>query len=755
MSSKVTCLAASIRLDRWWKPKAANLLAILYSVTLLTGLPFFTALPLILASLVTIVGIGGFGHVINDACDIEADAVAGTANRLARAHLWQRSLLLLALLLIGILPWWILPFDHWSLALLLLEFVLLLAYAVPPIRLKERGVLAVIADAVYAYAIPAVLAAHTFFLAAKQPDNRALIVTLLVWQPVLGIRHFLNHLAVDRENDLRSGISTLATRRGNRFIHSVIRHILLPLETLGLIAYLLVMSVHARWLVFIMAGVFLLSNSFQTILMIGRGYSLFTYRFSRTHLDWLYQNALPLLLVLYLLQLDWRFWVLLLVHLLLFAMKAVLMVLQVLSLPFVLVAAGLKSHFSRSVAPEASLVAESLPSGTRGESTMKATKRIADRANIAIVNINKGKYTETFINGVLSRLRYNIYYLYGDELPRFDDEDRHFLSNWPILRAVAEFLEVVLRLEKNQILKSSISGYLQAKAIRLVLAEFGPVGNEMLPITQDLGIPLIVYFHGYDAFNQEMLTRCGRQYANLFREAARIIGVSEVMLERLRQLGAPSDKLVHLPAFVDLSRFPCCDHSGLRPRFLAVGRFAETKSPHLTLLAFQQVAQAIPEATLTMVGKGGGGELFEACVILAKALGLQNRVEFKGVLSHEEVATEMRQARAFVQHSVTTPEQGDMEGKPVAVMEAMASGLPVVTTRHSGIPEIIEHEVTGLLVPEYDVSAMASAMIRLAKNDELVQQIGRRASAFIHGHPLISRHVEILEEIVDRCIAES
>ena len=156
-----------------------------------------------------------------------------------------------------------------------------------------------------------------------------------------------------------------------------------------------------------------------------------------------------------------------------------------------------------------------------------------------------------------------------------------------------------------------------------------------------------------------------------------------------------------------------------------------------------------------MVGKGGGGELFEACVILVRALGLSDRVECKGVLSHEEVALEMRQARVFVQHSVTTPENGDMEGKPVAVMEAMASGLPVVTTRHSGLTELIEDDVTGVLVDEFDVAAMADAMIRLAQDDDLVRRIGRAASTAIHEDPLISRHVEILEGIIDDCIAAS
>jgi glycosyltransferase involved in cell wall biosynthesis len=101
-----------------------------------------------------------------------------------------------------------------------------------------------------------------------------------------------------------------------------------------------------------------------------------------------------------------------------------------------------------------------------------------------------------------------------------------------------------------------------------------------------------------------------------------------------------------------------------------------------------------------------------------------------------------------VQHSVTTPENGDREGKPVAVMEAMASGLPVVATRHSGIAELIDHGVTGFLVDEHDIEAMAEAMIRLAGDDALVRDLGRAASAHVRGHPLISQHVVRLEEVI-------
>jgi glycosyltransferase involved in cell wall biosynthesis len=181
---------------------------------------------------------------------------------------------------------------------------------------------------------------------------------------------------------------------------------------------------------------------------------------------------------------------------------------------------------------------------------------------------------------------------------------------------------------------------------------------------------------------------------------------------------------------------------------LAVGRFAETKSPHLTLLAFHQVWLAFPQAKLIMVGKDGGGELFEACQILVKALNMETAVEFKGILSPEEVYAEMQKAYAFVQHSVTTPLNGDSEGTPVAVMEAMACGLPVVATRHAGIADMIENEVNGLLVEEYEVNAMADSMKYLVQNPQKARELGQAAASHIHAHPLVNNHIRLLWDIL-------
>jgi colanic acid/amylovoran biosynthesis glycosyltransferase len=728
-------------IDRWWKPKATNLFAVLYAVTLISGLPFARALALLVPAAATIFGIGSVGHWINDRYDIEADIAVGKPNRLALLRPSTRRARLIGALALALVPWSVLPWNALSAAMLVLEFALLLAYAVPPLRLKERRVWPILADAAYAYAVPAVLAAHTFFLAAGRRFEPLFLGVLFAWQLALGVRHFLNHLALDRHNDLATRTPTLATAKGNRFIYLLVCRLVLPLEVTGFAAFLLLLGSRCPMLPLTFAAIGAVSIAVYLVLTVGRRRPVATYRFSRTHLDWLYQNLLPLVLVAFLVASDWRFAFLIGAHLLLFGAAAGSSIARE--------ALAWRASLAPGSPSALATVGNALPDGARHAPAPSV------RDSIAVVNINKHKYTETFVHGAVERLGYRVHYLHGGELPRFDDHHRHFLSNWPSIQALARLLESALGLETDHFLKTSIAGYLRTRRVRLLLAHFGPVGAQMLPIARDLGIPLIVCFHGYDVFHAETLHQSLRAYRTLFAEADRLIAVSEVMIRRLHDLGAPPDKLIHLPAFVDLARFGYSDHSSAGRRFLAVGRFAETKSPHLTILAFQRVAERVPDATLTMIGKGGGGELLEACVILARSLGLEQRVEFKGVLSHEQVAAEMSRARVFVQHSVTTPEHGDMEGKPVAVMEAMASGLPVVSTRHSGIVELIEDGVTGFLVDEYDVEAMAAVMLRLAADDALVKEVGLNASRRIHGDPLIRDHVRILEAIIAGSIARN
>src|SRR3954449_11051133 len=309
---------ADAPLDRWWTPKATNLLAVLYAVTLVTTLPIGHTLFLLIPAIVTIAGIGTFGHLVNDWFDIAVDTAVGKPNRLADLP-WRAAVrMLAAALLVALLPWAFLPWNGTSLALLALEFALLLAYAAPPIRLKLRQSWAVVADGAYAYAVPAALAAYTFFLASERAVDWVFLTALCVWQQALGMRHFLNHLALDRDNDRATSTRTLATERGNRFIHRRIRRWILPVECAGFAATLVVIG-RSWWPVpIVFASLFLLSIAVRQV-ATGRRFFFGPYRFSETAIDRTYQQILPLVLLVFLVARDWRFLSLLILHAILFS----------------------------------------------------------------------------------------------------------------------------------------------------------------------------------------------------------------------------------------------------------------------------------------------------------------------------------------------------------------------------------------------------------------------------------------------------
>jgi glycosyltransferase involved in cell wall biosynthesis len=229
-----------------------------------------------------------------------------------------------------------------------------------------------------------------------------------------------------------------------------------------------------------------------------------------------------------------------------------------------------------------------------------------------------------------------------------------------------------------------------------------------------------------------------------------ILAVSRDMRRRLLELGAPEDK-VHLVRYgVDTGIFKSSEHKEKGKTFLSVGRFVDKKAPHLTLLAFKNVCTKYPDARLVM---GGEGELHEATRNMASALGILSKVDFPGVLSRSEVVRHMQQADIFVQHSLVPKcgsYAGDSEGTPVAILEAMACGMPVVSTNHGGIPDAVQHEEQGLLIEEGDVVGMAYSMCRLLENPRESEAMGMSGRAKIERFYTLKQYIDSLENVLLR-----
>jgi len=368
--------------------------------------------------------------------------------------------------------------------------------------------------------------------------------------------------------------------------------------------------------------------------------------------------------------------------------------------------------------------------------------------NIAIISPTKDAYSETFIQAHRNRLTGTVHYLFGGFVPNKSDythkeiiSGSYFYKLWFKLRH--KFFNSGL--SKAQY---ALKLYFKKNNIQCVLAEYGTTAAQIYPVCEQLKIPLIVHFHGYDASVHEVIENNREQYRKMFAVATYVIGVSQAMVKKLKDLGVDEEKLVYNTygpdnSFFDIERNP--DH---KPVFFGVGRFVDKKAPYYTIIAFSKVVKRFPEARLVM---GGNGPLLETAINLSRSLGIENKVDFPGVLTPKEVRDYMSNATAFVQHSITAL-NGDMEGTPVGILEASAAGLPVISTFHAGIPDVIMHEKTGLLCEEHDYEKMAENMLWVLEHPEQAKAMGSAGRKNISENFSMERHLNKLNQLINNTV---
>lgn len=160
------------------------------------------------------------------------------------------------------------------------------------------------------------------------------------------------------------------------------------------------------------------------------------------------------------------------------------------------------------------------------------------------------------------------------------------------------------------------------------------------------------------------------------------------------------------------------------------------------------VCKKYPNAKLYMVGDG---TLLQACINLSKYLDLENNIVFCNVLTPDEVGDLMSRCRVFIQHSIQAI-SGDKEGTPVAIMEAQASGKPVISTIHAGIPDIVIHNSTGYLVEENDIQSMAEFIMKLLESKDLAIEMGEKGRNNILENFTLKIHSEKLNNLINQYI---
>lgn len=276
--------------------------------------------------------------------------------------------------------------------------------------------------------------------------------------------------------------------------------------------------------------------------------------------------------------------------------------------------------------------------------------------------------------------------------------------------------------------------------------QFGSVGRAaaMLRAAGLIQAPILTTFHGFDlnAYPRRHGAGC---YRTLFEKGDLFTISSEFARQRLLRLGAPAERVVEWPMGIDVDQFPFAERrrqEGEAVRLLTVARLVEVKGLQVGIEAVARLVRSGKKVHYRIIGEGPLRTKLEARV---RELGLEEVVSMPGAASHDQVKKELIRAHIFVLPGVTASD-GAVETQGVVLLEAQATGLPVVASNCGGIPESILPGKSGGLVPERDAGALADQLSRLIDSPERWPEMGRAGRAYVeekYNLPIL------LDELVD------
>ncbi len=280
----------------------------------------------------------------------------------------------------------------------------------------------------------------------------------------------------------------------------------------------------------------------------------------------------------------------------------------------------------------------------------------------------------------------------------------------------------------------------------IIHCHFGPNGIKGLALKR-MGLitgKLITSFHGYD-LTKYISKYSATVYHQLFAQGDLFLPISKHWQNQLIELGCKQDKIRVHRMGVNCEKFtftPRQYHHSQPIQILTIARLVEKKGVEYGIRAVAKLASTHPNICYKIIGDGCLKESLQA---LIQKLNIADKIELLGWKEQSEIRETLNQSQILIAPSITSRE-GDQEGIPVVLMEAMAMGIPVISTLHSGIPELVEDSVTGFLVPEKDVEALSQKIKYLIENPQVWEKIGHGGRKFIE-----ENHNQILlnQELVD------
>jgi colanic acid/amylovoran biosynthesis glycosyltransferase len=297
----------------------------------------------------------------------------------------------------------------------------------------------------------------------------------------------------------------------------------------------------------------------------------------------------------------------------------------------------------------------------------------------------------------------------------------------------------------------ALQGILSRTDARLLHIYFGQIAVHLLPLIRSWKKPSIVSFHGADV-TVDMNKPAYREATRQMLSAVNLVLVrSESLRRALVQLGCDEEKIEIQRTGIPLDEFPFRERRFAQDgkwRLVQAGRLIEKKGLPVTLRAFAVFLRQYPKANLTIAGEG---PLLGQLQDLSRELDIDARVLFTGFVSQEQLREIYYTSHVFL-HPSQTGHDGNQEGIPNSMLEAMASGLPVFATEHGGIPEAIEDGVSGVLVPERDHQTLATALLDAVQDPGFLSPIARNGAEVVRKNFDLRVQAHRLEEIYLRMI---
>jgi len=265
---------------------------------------------------------------------------------------------------------------------------------------------------------------------------------------------------------------------------------------------------------------------------------------------------------------------------------------------------------------------------------------------------------------------------------------------------------------------------------RLLHIFFGHIAVHLLPFIRAWPKPTVVSFHGADVLVDMDKPAYRKATKEMLDAVKRVLVRSESLRRAVVDLGCDENKIEIVRTGIPLDEFPFRERNFPQNgewRFVQACRLIEKKGLPVTLRAFARFLTRYPNATLAIAGDG---PLLAELQELARELKIDHRISLTGFISQEKLREIFYASHIFL-HPSETGRDGNQEGVPNSMLEAMASGLPVFATRHGGIPEAIENGVSGVLVRERDHEALTSALLEASQDRHLLSRIARHGAEVV------------------------